>query len=123
MAQQRGFLKPGERSKQAFGVSFEGNNDPCVRDNKKQRTQPPPSHQSRPPRDADRLPVAKYRRHLLYLVENHATVVVLGETGSGKTTQIPQFLDEAGWTEGGRMVACTQPRRAAAVTVASRVAE
>jgi len=40
--------------------------------------------------------VAKYRRELLYLVETHATVVVLGETGSGKTTQIPQFLDEAG---------------------------
>ncbi|KAF5837631.1 putative DEAH [Dunaliella salina] len=121
MAQQQGFLKPGERSKKAFGVAFEGNNDPYVH-NKKQRTQPPTSHQRRP-RDADRLPVAKYRRQLLYLVETHATVVVLGETGSGKTTQIPQFLDEAGWTEGGRMVACTQPRRAAAVTVASRVAE
>lgn len=47
-------------------------------------------------RDADRLPVAKYRRHLLYLVETHATVIVLGETGSGKTTQIPQYLHEAG---------------------------
>ena len=49
-------------------------------------------------------------------------VVVVGETGCGKTTQIPQYLDEAGWTQGGRVVCCTQPRRVAAATVAARVA-
>lgn len=37
-----------------------------------------------------RLPVYKYRRAILYLVETHATTIVVGETGSGKTTQIPQ---------------------------------
>ncbi|EYU28048.1 hypothetical protein ABFS82_13G100000 [Erythranthe guttata] len=70
-----------------------------------------------------RLPAYKYRTDILYLVETHATTIVVGETGSGKTTQIPQYLKEAGWAEGGRMIACTQPRRLAVQSVASRVAE
>ncbi|XP_073037377.1 probable pre-mRNA-splicing factor ATP-dependent RNA helicase DEAH9 isoform X1 [Primulina eburnea] len=70
-----------------------------------------------------RLPVYKYRTAILYLVEKHATTIIVGETGSGKTTQIPQYLKEAGWAEGGRVIACTQPRRLAVQTVASRVAE
>eukprot|EP00899_Mesostigma_viride_P028565 jgi/Mesvir1/8894/Mv02777-RA.1 len=70
-----------------------------------------------------RLPIFKYRSALLYLLEKHATVVVLGETGCGKTTQIPQYLYEAGWAAGGYVIACTQPRRLAAQTVAARVAE
>jgi len=47
--------------------------------------------------------VASYKRQLLYLVETHATVVVLGETGSGKTTQIPKFLDAAGACKGAAL--------------------
>ncbi|CAL9208824.1 probable pre-mRNA-splicing factor ATP-dependent RNA helicase DEAH9 isoform X1 [Musa acuminata AAA Group] len=74
-------------------------------------------------RQRQRLPVFKYRDAILYLVENHATTIIVGETGSGKTTQIPQYLKEAGWAEGGRVVACTQPRRLAVQSVASRVAE
>ncbi|XP_041024116.1 probable pre-mRNA-splicing factor ATP-dependent RNA helicase DEAH9 isoform X1 [Juglans microcarpa x Juglans regia] len=70
-----------------------------------------------------RLPVYKYRTAILYLVENHATTIIVGETGSGKTTQIPQYLKEAGWAEGGRVIACTQPRRLAVQAVAARVAE
>ncbi|KAH7284655.1 hypothetical protein KP509_34G064900 [Ceratopteris richardii] len=69
------------------------------------------------------LPAYKHHSSLLYLVENHATTIVIGETGSGKTTQIPQFLHEGGWSEGGRLIACTQPRRIAVQTVAARVAE
>jgi hypothetical protein len=42
---------------------------------------------------------------------------------SGKTTQLPQYLHEAGWTAGGRQVAITQPRRVPVMTVSSRVAE
>ncbi|KAM0910145.1 hypothetical protein ACQ4PT_014364 [Festuca glaucescens] len=70
-----------------------------------------------------RLPVYKYRKAILYLVERHATTIIVGETGSGKSTQIPQYLMEAGWAEGGRLIGCTQPRRLAVQTVASRVAE
>ncbi|KAL9321150.1 hypothetical protein ACSQ67_012989 [Phaseolus vulgaris] len=70
-----------------------------------------------------RLPVFKYRTAILYLVETHATTIIVGETGSGKTTQIPQYLKEAGWAAGGRLIACTQPRRLAVQAVASRVAE
>ncbi|KAM7525052.1 hypothetical protein LguiA_014954 [Lonicera macranthoides] len=70
-----------------------------------------------------RLPVYKYRTALLYLVETHSTTIIVGETGSGKTTQIPQYLKEAGWADGGRVIACTQPRRLAVQAVASRVAD
>ena len=70
-----------------------------------------------------RLPIFDERRGLLYMVENFATVVVVGHTGCGKTTQIPQYLHESGWTADGRVVACTQPRRVAATSVARRVAD
>ncbi|XP_047397434.1 probable ATP-dependent RNA helicase DHX35 isoform X2 [Sciurus carolinensis] len=70
-----------------------------------------------------KLPVFKLRNHILYLIENYQTVVIVGETGCGKSTQIPQYLAEAGWTAEGRVVGVTQPRRVAAVAVAGRVAE
>ncbi|XP_066868423.1 probable ATP-dependent RNA helicase DHX35 isoform X3 [Kogia breviceps] len=63
-----------------------------------------------------KLPVFKLRNHILYLIENYQTVVIVGETGCGKSTQIPQYLAEAGWTAEGRVVGVTQPRRVAAVT-------
>ncbi|XP_064610368.1 probable ATP-dependent RNA helicase DHX35 [Liolophura sinensis] len=70
-----------------------------------------------------RLPVFKHRTNILYLVENFQTVVIVGETGCGKSTQIPQYLLEAGWNVQGKLVGVTQPRRVAAVTVANRIAE
>ncbi|KAF6224174.1 hypothetical protein HO133_010748 [Letharia lupina] len=69
------------------------------------------------------LPIARHRQSLLYLVETFPVIIVVGQTGSGKTTQIPQFLEQAGWCEAGKIVAVTQPRRVAATTVATRVAE
>uniref|UniRef100_A0A8D0GPU6 DEAH-box helicase 35 n=1 Tax=Sphenodon punctatus TaxID=8508 RepID=A0A8D0GPU6_SPHPU len=65
-----------------------------------------------------RLPVFKLRNHILYLVENYQTLVIIGETGCGKSTQIPQYLAEAGWTAEARVVGVTQPRRVAAVSSA-----
>ncbi|KAJ3703886.1 hypothetical protein LUZ61_007591 [Rhynchospora tenuis] len=68
------------------------------------------------------LPIYSYREKLLQAVKEHQVVIIVGETGSGKTTQIPQFLHEAGYTKHG-MVACTQPRRIAAMSVAARVSK
>ncbi|KAG5292821.1 pre-mRNA-splicing factor [Histoplasma ohiense] len=69
------------------------------------------------------LPIARHRQSLLYLIETYPVTIVVGQTGSGKTTQLPQFLDQAGWCSDGKIIAVTQPRRVAATTVATRVAE
>jgi pre-mRNA-splicing factor ATP-dependent RNA helicase DHX38/PRP16 len=68
------------------------------------------------------LPVYAVRDELLQLIRENPVVVVVGETGSGKTTQLTQYLAEDGYTKLG-LVGCTQPRRVAAVSVAKRVAD
>ena len=68
------------------------------------------------------LPIFAYRESLLQAVDEYQVVVIVGETGSGKTTQIPQYLHEAGYSKRG-MIGCTQPRRVAAMSVAARVAQ
>ncbi|KAI0822689.1 pre-mRNA splicing factor [Trametes gibbosa] len=70
----------------------------------------------------ERLPIFKHREGLLYAVEKYGVTILVGQTGSGKTTQLPQFLYESGWATDGNLIACTQPRRVAATSVASRVA-
>ncbi|OEL20338.1 Pre-mRNA-splicing factor ATP-dependent RNA helicase DEAH1 [Dichanthelium oligosanthes] len=69
------------------------------------------------------LPVYKFKDELLKAIAEHQIIIVVGETGSGKTTQIPQYLHEAGYTTNGQKIACTQPRRVAAMSVAARVAQ
>ncbi|CAN9306963.1 unnamed protein product [Alternaria alternata] len=69
------------------------------------------------------LPIAQLKDQLLYTIETYPVTIVVGETGSGKTTQIPKFLLEAGWCNGGQQIAITQPRRIACTSVAARVAE
>jgi ATP-dependent RNA helicase DHX8/PRP22 len=68
------------------------------------------------------LPIYAKREALMKFVDSHRVTVLVGETGSGKTTQIPQYLVEHGYADHG-IVACTQPRRVAAETLAMRVAE
>lgn len=100
-----------------------------------------------------RLPIFKHKNKLLWCVEKYNCVIVVGQTGCGKSTrkcfihfasahprptdprgreprvatalmlEIPQYLHEAGWTNDNLVVACTQPRRVAATSVATRVAE
>lgn len=68
------------------------------------------------------LPIYAFKRGLIQAIEDHQVLIIEGETGSGKTTQIPQYLHEAGFTRDGKLIGCTQPRRVAAMSVAARVA-
>ncbi len=68
------------------------------------------------------LPISYEKDRIVRLVSEQPVVIVSGETGSGKTTQLPKFCLEAGRGIEGR-IACTQPRRIAAITVAARIAE
>ena len=69
------------------------------------------------------LPIYQFREEIIQAVQDHQVLIIVGETGSGKTTQIPQYLHEAGYTNNNMKIGCTQPRRVAAMSVASRVAE
>ncbi|ENN78675.1 hypothetical protein YQE_04847, partial [Dendroctonus ponderosae] len=69
------------------------------------------------------LPIFPFRDDLIQAVREHQVLIIEGETGSGKTTQIPQYLHEAGFTENEKKIGCTQPRRVAAMSVAARVAQ
>lgn len=68
------------------------------------------------------LPVVEHRQEILDALAAHQVIVVVSDTGSGKTTQLPKMVAEAMGTDGGR-IGCTQPRRIAAASVAKRVAE
>lgn len=81
--------------------------------------------QTRPtatPLKPSELPVFAHKRQIVDALKNHQVIVICGETGSGKTTQIPKICLAAGRGEHG-IIACTQPRRIATVTVAERVSE
>ncbi|KAG2402510.1 pre-mRNA-splicing factor ATP-dependent RNA helicase [Vigna angularis] len=74
------------------------------------------------------LPVWHQKEEFLQVLKDNQTLILVGETGSGKTTQIPQFVLEAVDIESPdkrrkMMIACTQPRRVAAMSVSRRVAE
>ncbi|XP_006462648.1 hypothetical protein AGABI2DRAFT_152085 [Agaricus bisporus var. bisporus H97] len=69
------------------------------------------------------LPIYLYKQDIIDAVREHQVLIVVAETGSGKTTQLPQYLHEAGFTANGQKIGCTQPRRVAAMSVAARVAD
>jgi len=73
-------------------------------------------------KDRVSLPVYQYKAPFLEAVRDYQVLIVVGETGSGKTTQLPQYLHEVGYTKIGK-IGCTQPRRVAAMSVAARVAK
>ncbi|XP_074651789.1 putative ATP-dependent RNA helicase DHX34 [Tubulanus polymorphus] len=63
------------------------------------------------------LPIYQYKSDILEMVEANQVILVAGDTGCGKSTQVPQYLIEAGYDK----IACTQPRRIACISLAKRV--
>jgi ATP-dependent helicase HrpA len=74
------------------------------------------------PTYSEELPIHARREEIIRTIQQNQVVVIAGETGSGKTTQIPKFLIDAGLGQSG-LLGCTQPRRVAALSVAQRIAE
>eukprot|EP00249_Psilotum_nudum_P020389 c27681_g1_i1 orf=52-3915(+) len=70
-----------------------------------------------------RLPIATFKDKITSNVEKHQVLLISGETGCGKTTQVPQFILDHVWSQGKPCkILCTQPRRISAITVAERIA-
>lgn len=74
-------------------------------------------------KDRKKLPVYEFKDEVIETVRTNRVTIIEGSTGSGKTTQIPQFLLEADIVDSKFQVVCTQPRRVAAINVATRVAD
>lgn len=72
--------------------------------------------------DRKALPIYSCRDALLDFVQRYQVVIIYGEIGCGKTTQIPQYLHEAGYSKKGK-IGCTQPHGIAAMSAASRVSQ
>ncbi|XP_075155646.1 putative ATP-dependent RNA helicase kurz [Haematobia irritans] len=69
-----------------------------------------------------KLPILAEEQQVMEVINENNIIIVAGETGSGKTTQIPQFLYEAGYCENGKLIGVTEPRRVAAIAMSKRVA-
>ncbi|CAG8527360.1 4070_t:CDS:10 [Paraglomus occultum] len=69
------------------------------------------------------LPIFKLRSQLIQAISDNQQLIVVGDTGSGKTTQMTQYMYEEGFANSRKKIGCTQPRRVAAMSVAKRVAE
>ncbi|KAM4854487.1 LOW QUALITY PROTEIN: pre-mRNA-splicing factor ATP-dependent RNA helicase DHX16-like [Thomomys bottae] len=103
-------LEEGETIEFACATQLQRDEGPSAR---------PPSGKAQAVRRS--LPVFPFREELLAAIANHQVLITEGDTGSGKTTQIPQYLFEEGYTKNGMKIDCTQPRRVAAMRVAARV--
>ncbi|XP_028410170.1 ATP-dependent RNA helicase DHX33-like isoform X2 [Dendronephthya gigantea] len=69
----------------------------------------------------ERLPISRARKALVREAKHHQSLIIIGETASGKSTQLPQYLYRSGFARLG-VIGCTQPRRVAAISIAERVA-
>ncbi|XP_063470819.1 probable ATP-dependent RNA helicase DHX37 isoform X3 [Symphalangus syndactylus] len=70
-----------------------------------------------------KLPILSEEQVIMEAVAEHPIIIVCGETGSGKTTQVPQFLYEAGYSSEDSIIGVTEPRRVAAMAMSQRVAK
>ncbi|MBW1893810.1 MAG: ATP-dependent RNA helicase HrpA [Deltaproteobacteria bacterium] len=107
-APNAGLLKKLEQIKKSVKAS-------AARAKKRKKHLPHPTYN-------EDLPITLRKDEIIDHIINHQVVIVSGETGSGKTTQIPKFCLAAGRGVSGK-IGCTQPRRIAAITIASRIAE
>ncbi|XP_051226894.1 DExH-box ATP-dependent RNA helicase DExH6 [Lolium perenne] len=72
--------------------------------------------------DRSKLPISSFKDHICSTLENHQVVLISGETGCGKTTQVPQYILDYVWGKGESCkIICTQPRRISATSVAERI--
>lgn len=84
---------------------------------------PPATRYSQANRQRKSLPIYAYRQYIIDTIEANQVVVISGDTGSGKTTQVPQYLLETcQQRQKPCRIVCTQPRRIAAISIAERVA-
>ena len=116
MTSGRTFLKPSDLAnleEERQGISCEAGQIISYNPNKHLSIQ----HQQQA------LPITAYKSDILYLVSKFQVVIIVGEAGSGKSTQIPQFLLEGGWSQSDKIIGVTQPRRVGVLTIAQRIAE
>ncbi|KAM0907466.1 hypothetical protein ACQ4PT_016107 [Festuca glaucescens] len=72
--------------------------------------------------DRSKLPISSFKDHICSTLEKHQVVLISGETGCGKTTQVPQYILDYVWGKGESCkIICTQPRRISATSVAERI--
>ncbi|KAM0016029.1 putative RNA helicase [Helianthus debilis subsp. tardiflorus] len=72
--------------------------------------------------DRSKLPIASFKDMITSTIESNQVVLISGETGCGKTTQVPQYLLDSMWSKGDACkIVCTQPRRISAISVAERI--
>ncbi|KAJ7515980.1 hypothetical protein O6H91_22G036900 [Diphasiastrum complanatum] len=101
-------MGPNEITKQVSMLAARIRNMPALQEIAKQRA---------------KLPITSFKDEITLLVSNHQVVLVAGETGCGKTTQVPQFILDHMWSKGKACkIICTQPRRISAISVAERIA-
>ena len=70
-------------------------------------------------RDKQSLPIFKEKDAIIESVRKNPVTIIVGDTGCGKSTQVPQYLIGAGWSR----IVCTQPRRLSTVSLSERVAK
>ncbi|RYR25259.1 hypothetical protein Ahy_B02g058935 [Arachis hypogaea] len=102
------------------------NHNPCSTgkfSNEKQNRQTEFSAWQKIAQQRKSIPKASVEKRLIEKVQKNDISIIVGETGSGKTTQIPQFLFGAGFCHDGKVIGITHPRCVAAITVVKRVAE
>ena len=116
MTSSRTFLKPGDLAsleEERQGIACEAGQVVAYNPNKHLSIQ----HQRQC------LPITQKKSDILFLVSKFQVVIIVGEAGSGKSTQIPQYLLEGGWCQSDKIIGVTQPRRVGVLSIAHRIAE